>query len=205
MYSGNVVDCPEVKFVTMKSSKDSENASIAAATMPGSASGRVTSRKVCHSLAYRSIAACSNRWSSPMSRALTVTTTNDRQNITWAMTIVMNPSTLSRPSDTNIASSEAPMTTSGVAIGRKITRFAVLRPRKLCRTSAKAIRVPRIVASTVAVRLTAMLSRSEAQSPSGSQIDVQLLSVNASNWAVADRPEGWLNDSATMYAIGTHM
>ena len=90
------------------------------------------------------------------------------------------------------------MTTSGVAIGRKMTRFAVLRPRKLCRTSAKAISVPRTVASTVAGRLIPMLSRREAHIPSGSQTDVQLSRVNASNCAVADRPEGWLKDSATM-------
>ena len=34
--------------------------------------------------------------------------------------------------------------------------------------------------------------------PSGSQIDVQLCHVKASNSAVADRPVGWLNDSAMM-------
>ncbi len=42
---------PAVKLLTMKSSKDSEKASIAAATMPGMASGSVISRNVCHSLA----------------------------------------------------------------------------------------------------------------------------------------------------------
>ena len=54
------------------------------------------------------------------------------------------------------------------------------------------------MASTVAVRLTPMLSRSDSHSPSGSQMVVQLLQVNASNCAVAERPVGWLNDSAMM-------
>ncbi len=72
------------------------------------------------------------------------------------------------------------------------------RPRKEWRTSAKAISVPRIVAITVAVTPTARLSRRDSHSPSGSQIDVQLLHVNDSNSAVAERPDGWLNDSAKM-------
>ena len=79
------------------------------------------------------------------------------------------------------------MTTSGVAIGRKITRLDVDRPRKEWRTSANAISVPSTVARSVAVRLTPMLSRSDSQRPSGSQIVVQLLQVKASNSAVADR------------------
>ena len=134
----------------------------------------------------------------PASLAFTVTTTNDRQNSTWAITIVVKPSAPSIPTETNIASSEDPMTTSGVAIGRKISRFEAALPRKECRTRANAISVPRTVASTVAVRLTAMLSRSESHRPSGSQIDVQLLQVNDSNSAVAERPDGWLNESAKM-------
>ena len=48
---GNVVTLPELKFVMMKSSKDSANASSAAARMPGAASGSVTRRNVCHSSA----------------------------------------------------------------------------------------------------------------------------------------------------------
>ena len=39
------------------------------------------------------------------------------------------------------------MTTSGVAIGRKISRLVPARPRNRCRTSANAIRVPSTVAS----------------------------------------------------------
>ena len=49
MNIGNVVALvPVLKFVMMKSSKHSENASSAAATMPGSTSGRMTRRNVCH-------------------------------------------------------------------------------------------------------------------------------------------------------------
>ena len=48
---GNVTSLPALKFVMMKSSNDSENASSAAATMPGSTSGKVIRQKVCHSLA----------------------------------------------------------------------------------------------------------------------------------------------------------
>ena len=92
----------------------------------------------------------------------------------------------------------ATITTSGVAIGRKISRFEADRPRKECRTSAKAIRVPSTVASTVAVALTARLSWSDSHSPSGSQIVVQLRHVKASSSPVAERPVGWLNDSAKM-------
>ena len=46
----------------------------------------------------------------------------------------------------NSASSEAPSTTSGVAIGRKISRLVAARPRNRCRASANAIIVPRTVA-----------------------------------------------------------
>src|SRR6476659_5716720 len=134
----------------------------------------------------------------PTRRAFTVTTTNDRQNITWAMTIVTNPRTPSKPNATNMASSDEPMTTSGVAIGKKMTRLDVARPRNVCRTSANAISVPNRVARMVAVMLTSKLSRKDSHSPSGSQIDVQLLHVNDSNCAVADLPLGWLNDNAMM-------
>ena len=50
------------------------------------------------------------------------------------------------PAPTNSASSDEPITISGAAIGRKITRLAAERPRNRCRTSANAARVPRIVA-----------------------------------------------------------
>src|SRR5215203_2460414 len=150
------------------------------------------------------MAACSRRASMPPNRAFTVTTTNEMQNSTWEITRVKNPSALSAPADTNMARREAPITTSGVAIGRKMIRFEVARPRKVCRTRANAIKVPRTVAMIVDVRLTLKLSTRESHNPSGSQIDVQLRQVKDSNWAVAERPEGWLNDSAKMYPMGTN-
>src|SRR6478735_9183901 len=48
---------------------DSEKLSKAADRIPGNTSGRVTRRNVCHSLAYRSIAACSSDGSNPARRA----------------------------------------------------------------------------------------------------------------------------------------
>ncbi len=56
---GNVTVLPELRLVMMKSSNDSENASSAAPRMPGNTSGNVIRQNVCHSLAYRSMAACS--------------------------------------------------------------------------------------------------------------------------------------------------
>ena len=50
-YIGKVTVWPLLKLVMMKSSKDSEKASRAAAAMPGATSGKVTRRNVCHSLA----------------------------------------------------------------------------------------------------------------------------------------------------------
>ena len=51
----------------------------------------------------------------------------------------------------NIASKEAPSTTSGVAIGRKIRRFVEVRPLNLYLPNAKAIKVPKTVASNVEI------------------------------------------------------
>jgi hypothetical protein len=50
-----------------------------------------------------------------------------------------------------MARREAPRTTSGVAIGRKIRRLVVFRPLKLCLLIAKAIIVPSMVARTVEI------------------------------------------------------
>ena len=116
----------------------------------------------------------------PASRERTVTTTNDRQNITWAMKIVQKPSWPAKPPCTNRVSSEEPRTISGAAIGRKISRFDDERPAKSWRTSANAASVPRIVATRVAS------SPTRIESPRASHIDwsshrlVQLCSVKPS-------------------------
>lgn len=144
---GNVVMVPELKLVMMKSSNESENASKAAAAIPGRTNGKVTRRKVSYSLAYKSRAASSNLGSRLATRAFTVTTTKEMQNMMCAMTVVQKPVLIFKL--TNIAKSEAPMTISGVAIGRKMSKFVELRPRNLYLPSAKAIIVPRIVARRV--------------------------------------------------------
>ncbi len=66
---------------------------------------------------------------------------------------------------TNSASNEEPITTSGVAIGRKISTLVEPRPRKRWRASAKAISVPRIVATTVATSAMPTLTRSASPIP----------------------------------------
>src|SRR3954454_13616425 len=88
---GNVLAVPDTKLVTTKSSMDRLNASSAAAMIPGRISGNVTFQNVVSSSAPRSIAASSSRRSNPDSRALTVTTTNEMQNMMWEMTIVWTP------------------------------------------------------------------------------------------------------------------
>src|SRR5659263_18266 len=123
MNFGNVVNAPELKFVMMKSSKLRLNDSSAAAAIPGTRSGNVTFQNASHGDAYRSAAASSSRGSRLATRALTVTTTKLMQNITCAETTVQKPSWTRR--DRNWASSAAPSTTSGVDIGRKISRFAI--------------------------------------------------------------------------------
>jgi hypothetical protein len=79
---------------------------------------------------------------------LTVTTTKLMQNMMWAITMVQKPS--GTPALRKSASSDAPSTTSGVAIGRKISRLVDARPRNRWRASANAIIVPRTVDARVA-------------------------------------------------------
>jgi len=82
------------------------------------------------------------------SRAFTVTTTKLTLNRMWPIRIVPNPRCT--PRLRNSASSDEPMTTSGVAIGRKIRKFVGVRPVKRWRTRANAISVPSAVAAIVA-------------------------------------------------------
>ena len=111
-----------------KSSTESAKPSRSAARIAGAISGSVTFRNVVHSFAPRSIAA-SSRWrSKPTRRAFTVTTTKLIMNMMCAITIVTKPVATWRLR--NSASSEAPSTISGVAIGRKTSMFVAPRPRK---------------------------------------------------------------------------
>ena len=117
--------------------------------MPGMISGRVTRRKVVKALAPRSFAASSRLRSKPISRERTTTTTKLMQNITCAISSVWKPSD-GVPRMRKKESSAAPMTTSGVAIGITIRKFAERRPKNWWRTSASAIIVPTMVEITVA-------------------------------------------------------
>ena len=147
---GKVVTVPELKLVIIKSSKESEKERSAAAAIPGATNGRVTLLNVCHSFAYRSIAACSRRGSRDAIRALTVTTTNEIQNITCAIMVGTNPGVI--PRFKNIVRRDAPNTISGVAIGKKISKLVVDRPANLYLPNAKAIRVPSMVAKIVEIK-----------------------------------------------------
>ena len=80
----------------------------------------------------------------------------------------------------NSASSDEPITTSGVAIGRKISRLVAARPRNRCRTSANATSVPSMVAPRVARKPICRLVTTEAHMPAGSHGCSQLSQVNAS-------------------------
>ena len=70
------------------------------------------------------------------------------------MKIVTNPSWKTADVLMNNVRSDAPSTISGVDIGRKTSRFVAPRPRKRCRTMARAMSVPRAVATIVARKPT---------------------------------------------------
>jgi len=63
-----------------------------------------------------------------ITRAFTAVTTKLRQNMMCAMRIVQKPNRM-RMLRKRVPS-EAPITTSGIAIGRKISMFVAARPRK---------------------------------------------------------------------------
>jgi hypothetical protein len=108
---------------------------------------------------------------------LTVTTTKLMQNMMWAMMIVPVPS--GAPRLRNRASSEAPRTTSGVAIGRKISRFVAARPLKRCRTSANEMSVPSRVATAVEMTAICRLTPTASQMVGSRQM---LSHASSENW-----------------------
>ncbi len=69
-----------------------------------------------------------------------------------AMVMVQKPSEPGPMVLKNSAVKVAPMTTSGAAIGRNSSKLMPDLARKRCRTMAKAIIVPRMVAARVATR-----------------------------------------------------
>ncbi len=95
-----------------------------------------------------------------------------------ATRIDQKPRLPASPAVVNSASSDEPITTSGVAIGRKISRLVAARPRNRCRTRAKATSVPRMVANTVARKPICRLFTTEAHIPASAHGSVQLFQVN---------------------------
>ena len=168
--------------------------------MPGATSGRVTRRKVWVSLAYRSIAACSSLGSRLWIRAFTATMTKLMQNITCAMTIVVKPRLKTPPRLRNRVSSDAAITTSGVAIGRKISMLITVRPPNRCRASANATIVPRTVEITVEVTPMIRLFWTDWQTSGAPHGFDQFFSVNPFQMML-ERPPS-LNENTVTYAIG---
>ena len=79
------------------------------------------------------------------------------------------------------------MTTSGVVMGRKMSRFVVERPLKRYRTKAKAIMVPKMVAKNVEIRPIRMLIMNESRK-SGPAVTPQqaITMVNAEDGVFLD-------------------
>src|SRR3954451_21135343 len=132
-------------------------------------------------------------------RAFTVTTTKLMQNKMWATRMVRNPRLTLRLM--NNASNDEPITTSGVAIGRKIRRVVGVRPRNRGRASAKAMRVPRIVAAIVDRMPIFRLRVTDEQMPGASQTWLQFLVVKPCQVKL-NRPRGLLNENRMTMTIG---
>ena len=110
---------------------------------PGAISGSVTLRNVVHSFAPRSIAA-SSRWrSKPIEARLhgDDDEADDEHDVRDEDRHEAELEERRRVQEERRAAT-APSTISGVAIGRKMSRFVAPRPRKRWRTSASAISVP---------------------------------------------------------------
>ena len=139
-----------LKFVMMKSSNDSEKPSSAAATMPGNTSGKRDPPERLPLAGVEVHRRLLQRRSSPASRALTVTTTNDTQNITCAITIVQKPSCRRSPGRRTAPAATSPSPSRAWPSAGRSAGWSPTRPRNRCRTSANAISVPSTVATTVA-------------------------------------------------------
>ena len=122
------------------------------------------------------MAACSRRGSRLAIRALTVTTTNETQKRTCAITVGQKPGLILKTKKSERR--EAPRTISGVAIGKKISRLVVERPLNLWRPRAKAIIVPRIVEKSVARKPILMELPNALQISGAPQGFFQLSKVN---------------------------
>ena len=122
------------------------------------------------------------------------------QNMTWAISRVVKPSEVPRMRKKE--RSEAPITTSGVAIGITIRKFAARRPRNWWRTRAIAIIVP----ITVEISVASSASLIEVQSASfssGMPKTFSQCSRVKPTQVKLKRPAGSLKEKAKMTAIGT--
>lgn len=119
--------------------------------------------------------------------------------MTCATTTVQKP--CGTPAETKRASSEVPITSSGVAIGRKISTSIPERPRNRCRASANAIRVPSTVATTVAMKPIWTLRTTASHM---SEVAHGLRQLSRVNWSKSydRRLEGRLKERAATTAIG---
>src|SRR5687768_12959073 len=102
---------------------------------------------------------------------------------------------------TNSARSDAPSTISGVAIGMKIARLVLARPRNWYRTRARAISVPRAVAAIVAISATTMEVASASDRPGRLSGDIHASRENSAQTKL-NLPSGLLNENRIMTAIG---
>ena len=138
---------PELKFVMMKSSNDSENASSAAATMPGQ---HQRQRDPAERLPLAGVQV-HRRLLQPRVHPGQPRLDRDHHERHAEHHVRDDDRSRSRAARRRRRTAPAatcPSPAPGVAIGRKISRFVADRPRKRCRTSANAISVPRMVATT---------------------------------------------------------
>jgi hypothetical protein len=94
---------------------------------------------------------------------LTATTTNEMQNMMCAMVTAVRPA--GRPIMRNRVSRLEPMTTSGVAIGMKMSRLVADRALNRYRPRANAMAVPSMVATTEAISPICSDRLSDSQMP----------------------------------------
>ncbi len=101
----------------------------------------------------------------------------------------------------NVVRSEAPSTISGVDIGRKISRFVDDRPVNWYRTRARAMSVPRMVATIVEAKAMIRLFETASVSP-GRPSGLSHASIEKPRQVRFDRPVGSLKLKRIITATG---
>ena len=154
---------PELNDVTIRSSNDRANVSIAPAAIAGAINGRVMWRNAPQADAPRSRAASSRRGSRLSARARTTIATYEMQNVMWA-TPIWPSEPFWRKSWPKKISRLMPMMISGVIIGRRISVSAAPLPRNLSRASPSPSNEPRTVAPMIAITATRSVTESASRS-----------------------------------------